>query len=43
MKTTYQKLDKYGISSIVFGKSKRKNFVVYWLLIGMICCFHAEP
>lgn len=36
MKTTYQKLNKYGISSIVFGKSKKKDFVIFWLLIVMI-------
>jgi hypothetical protein len=36
MKTTYQKLNKYGLSAIVFGKSKKKDFVVFWLLIVMI-------
>jgi hypothetical protein len=36
MKTTYQKLNKYGISSMVFGKSKKKDFVVFWLLIVLI-------
>jgi len=36
MKTTYQKLNKYGISTMVFGKSKKKDFLVFWILIGLI-------
>jgi len=36
MKTTYQKLSKYGFSSIVFGKSNKKDFAIFWILIGLI-------
>ncbi len=36
MKTTYQKLHKYSIDSLVFGKSKKKDYVLLWLMIGVI-------
>ena len=33
MKTTYEKLHKYGINDIVFGKSKKKFFTLYWIFL----------
>jgi uncharacterized membrane protein len=33
MKTTYEKLHKYGINDIVFGRSKKKFFILYWILL----------
>lgn len=36
MKTNYQKLSKYGINTMVFGKAKKKDYLVLWLMIGMI-------
>jgi predicted nucleic acid-binding Zn ribbon protein len=36
MKTTYEKLCKYGIDPMVFGKSKKKEYLLYWLLISVL-------
>jgi hypothetical protein len=36
MKTTYEKLHKYSIDAMVFGKSKKKYFVFYWFLIALL-------
>ena len=36
MKTRYQKLSKYGIDSMVFGKTKSKDYILLWIMIGMI-------
>jgi len=36
MKTQYQKLNKYGITTMVFGKSKKKDYLIYWMMIGLI-------
>ena len=36
MKTTYQKLHKYGLNSLVFGKSKKKDYVLLWMMIALI-------
>ncbi len=36
MKTTYQRLHKYGINDMVFGKSKKKEYVLYWALIAAL-------
>lgn len=33
MKTTYEKLHKYSIDAMVFGKSKKRHFIFYWVLI----------
>lgn len=36
MKTQYQKLYKYGIDPMVFGKAKKKDYLLYWILIATI-------
>ena len=36
MKTRYQKLSKYGINTMVFGKTKKKDNLIFWIMIGMI-------
>ncbi len=36
MKTQYQKLNKYGINTMVFGKSKKKDYLIFWVMIAMI-------
>ena len=36
MKTTYQKMCKYGISTLVFGKARKKNLGLYWMMIGFL-------
>lgn len=33
MKTTYEKLAKYGVDTWMFGKAKKKRFGVFWILI----------
>lgn len=36
MKTQYQKMYKYGIDAMVFGKAKKKDHVILWIMIGII-------
>jgi len=36
MKTVYQKLSRYSIDHLVFGKSKKKDYLLYWILIALI-------
>jgi len=36
MKTQYQKLNKYGINTMVFGKSKKKDYLIFWVMIGLL-------
>ncbi len=36
MKTQYQKLTKYGITPMVFGKSKKKDYLLFWIMIALI-------
>jgi len=36
MKTTYQRLHKYGISTMTFGKAKKKEYALYWAMIAAL-------
>jgi len=36
MKTTYEKLAKNGIDTWLFGKSKKKDYALLWVLIAAI-------
>ncbi len=36
MKTQYQKLYKYSLNSMVFGKTRKKDNLIFWVMIGLI-------
>lgn len=36
MKTTYEKLARYGVDTWMFGKSKKKRYILFWIIIAAI-------
>lgn len=36
MKTTYEKLAKYGVDTLLFGKAKKKGYTLFWIIIVAI-------